>query len=120
MRRAGDDKDGGFMMVDALVGTVIIALMITVCLATLKISRTLSQTAADAKGAQAVLTAVMETTPRVTGDYSGRSGEFSYRVQVKKQTFNTITFCQLNASAVRGDGHHTYRLTGTRWCAATV
>lgn len=120
MRKTGDEGEGGFMMVDALVGTVIIALMITVCLATLKISRTLSQTAADAKGAQAVLTAVMETTPHVTGDYNGRSGDFTYRVQVKKQTFNNITFCQLSASAVRADRHHTYRLTGTRWCAATV
>ena len=108
------------MMVDALVGTVIIALMITVCLATLKISRTLSQAAADAKGARAVLAAVMETTPLVTGDYGGRSGDFRYRVQVKKQTFNSVTFCQLSASAVRADGHRTYRLTGTRWCAATV
>ena len=108
------------MMVDALVGTVIIALMITVCMATLKISRTLSQTAADARSAQVVLAAVMETTPHLTGDYTGRSGDVTYRVQVEKQSINGVTFCQLSASAARVGRHHAYRLTGTRWCAADL
>ncbi len=108
------------MMVDALVGTVIIALMITVCLATLKISRTLSQTAADAKSAQQVLAEAMMATPVVKGTYSGRSGNFTYRVTVEAQTIENVTFCQLRATTVRTNQHHVFRLTGTRWCRRTA
>ena len=107
--------DGGFIMVDALTGVVIAALMIAVCLGTVKASRAMTKSAADMRTAQALMMTLMESAPRHAGDFSGRSSGFSYRIRVTDEKVNRVHLCQIDI-VVAAKRHHPYRLSGARWC----
>jgi hypothetical protein len=108
--------EGGFIMVDALVGVTIIALMIAVCLGTVKIARHFSQTAADMRDATVLLSTLMETTPRIVGVHDGKSGGMTYHVQVDDEVSDGFHLCLIKASVRPRPAGRVYRLNGARWC----
>jgi hypothetical protein len=103
-------------MVDALAGVTIIALMIAVCLSTVKIARHFSQTAADMADANILLSTLMETTPRWAGVHDGKSGGIAYHVQVDDEANDGFHLCLIKASVRPREGGRVYRLSGARWC----
>jgi len=113
----GARHDAGFIMLDALTGVVIVSLMMAVCLATVKITRSQARAAADMKDAKALLSSLMETTPRTPGSYAGKSGGLSYAVEVTETSIGDSHLCEIAASVKSALHAHIYHLTGTRWCA---
>lgn len=109
--------DAGFIMVDALVGAVIVSLMIAVVLATLRISQNHLRTISEMRQAQVLLQSLMETTPRTTGTYDGRTERFSHSVGVSEEGGTGAKLCALKAQATSRTRKRTYRLEGVRWCA---
>ena len=105
------------MLVDALTGTAIIALMIALCLATIKIARVQSQTARDVKDAQHLMMGLMEATPRIAGDYEGVSGGLVYEVKIEAVTVNDVQLCDIAVAVRAPKRHRVYQLNGTRWCS---
>ncbi|HTN41927.1 MAG TPA: hypothetical protein VLZ84_12290 [Asticcacaulis sp.] len=103
-------------MVDALTGVTIIALMIAVCLATVKIARHFSQTATDMSDATVLLSTLMETTPRMAGVHDGKSGGMAYHVEVDDEANDGSHLCLIKASVRPRPESRVYRLNGARWC----
>jgi hypothetical protein len=102
------------MVIDALVGIVITGLMLSICLATVQISRQLMQTADERRQATAALQQLMEMTPKRPGLYRGTYGSLIYDVRVEETKIKTSVICKITASVRLKQ--HTYELSGSRWC----
>ena len=101
-------------MVDALIAVVIVSLMAAICVTTLQISRRSEKgVTADGK-ARLLLQTLVETTPRLPGIYSGKSGGLPYSVTVSEQKTDGVRLCVLRAEA--GAGARRRHLEATRWC----
>ncbi|WP_349322763.1 hypothetical protein [Asticcacaulis sp. MM231] len=105
------------MLVDALTGTAIIALMIALCLTTIKIARSQTQTARDMGDAQHLMIGLMEATPRIAGDYKGVSGGLAYKVTVQSKRVNDVPMCEISVDVRAPKRQRAYHLVGTRWCS---
>ena len=112
--KSGDE--GGFVLVDALTALVVLSLVLTVCIVTVRISLTASRTTSDAREAHVLLSSLLETTPRQTGVYQGVSGVFSYRTRVADEVVNNVHLCRIDATVQAKRRTRVYRLSGTRWC----
>ena len=106
-------RDEGTIMVDALVAVVIISLMIAMCTTAIQIAAHAGRHARETRQAGATLAAVIDTTPRIAGTYSGTRDGFRYKVEVEEQKTSISRYCLLHAqvSATRS-----YRLDAARWC----
>ena len=105
------------MLVDTLVAVVVISLVLSVCLITVRIASATARNAQDATEARMLLSGLMESTPRTSGIYSGTTGTMAYSVAVTEIELNSVRLCRLDASVRPKSKHRAYRLTGTRWCA---
>jgi adenosylmethionine-8-amino-7-oxononanoate aminotransferase len=106
--------DAGTVMVDALVAVVIASLMAAICLTSLQISRRADTAAQADRKARLLLQALMETTPRTPGVYSGKTDGMTYAVTVTEQRTDSTRLCAVRAEA--GQKGRVWRLEGTRWC----
>lgn len=105
------------MLVDTLVAVVVISLVLSVCLITVRIASATARNAQDATEARMLLSGLMESTPRTAGIHNGVSGSMSYSVAVTEIELNSARLCRLDASVTPKAKHRVYRLEGTRWCA---
>lgn len=101
-------------MVDALIAVVIVSLMAAICVTTLQISRRSENGVTSDRKARLLLQTLVETTPRLPGLYSGKSGGLPYTVMVSEQKTDGARLCVLRAEA--GGGVRIRRLEATRWC----
>ncbi|EGF92855.1 hypothetical protein ABI_12930 [Asticcacaulis biprosthecium C19] len=113
---AGVGKEGGIIMVDALVAVVIVSLMIAICLGTLKITRGLSRSALDNREAAVALAAAVEAVPRAVGHYHGSLGQFVYEAKVEEDKVQGLRLCRIEASLRTRPKGRVHRLSATRWC----
>jgi hypothetical protein len=114
--KASSDE-AGFVLVDTLTAVMVISLVLTVCLMTVRIAGSSIQSARTAGQARVLLSSLMESTPRVSGAYQGVSGNLIYRVNVTDTELNNVHLCQLAAEVRQKPKGRIYRLSGTRWCA---
>ena len=112
-----DDSEAGFVLVDTLTAVMVISLVLTVCLMTVRIAGASARSAATAGQARILLASLMETTPRQSGVYRGLSGNMAYRVNVTENELNNVRLCHLDAVVTPKPKGRAYRLAGTRWCA---
>lgn len=108
--------DSGFVLVDALTALVVLSLVLTVCIVTVRISLTASRSTSEAREAHVLLSSLLETTPRQSGIYQGTSGVFSYRTRVADSEINNVHLCHIDATVQAKKRTRAYRLSGTRWC----
>jgi|SRR6185312_7468580 len=107
---AGDD---GTIMIDALVAVVIISLMIAMCTGAIQISAHAWRHARETRQARVTLAALVASTPRIAGQYSGVRDGFRYKVSVEEQKTALSRFCTLRAQVT---GIRSYQLDVVRWC----
>jgi len=107
---AGDE---GTIMVDALVAVVIISLMIAMCTTAIGIAAHAWRHARETRQAEATLSALIDSTPRVAGNYAGIRDGFRYKVAVEEQKTLLSRYCLLHAEVMAG---RVYQLDAARWC----
>jgi hypothetical protein len=112
--------EAGFVLVDTLTAVMVISLVLTVCLLTVRTAGSSIQSARTAGQARVLLSSLMESTPRVSGAYQGISGNLIYRVNVTDTELNNVHLCQFEAEVRQKSKGRIYRLSGTRWCARTA
>lgn len=106
-------------MVDALVCVVIISLMIAACMVSLSIARRNFVAMQQDRQARLTLQAVIETVPRIPGDYQGQRDGLRYKVVVTEEKARDARLCGFRAEiTTRTVPGRTYALKATRWCDA--
>lgn len=104
-------------MVDAMIGVAIIALSLTLCLASLRLARHSEAVARQTDAAREELSRLLAVTPAIPGNYAGQIKGFQTQVTVSKLPQNQIDLCQLDAQVMQDGTRRTWRLSGMRWCA---
>ena len=107
---AGDE---GTIMIDALVAVIIISLMIAMCTGAIQISAHAWRHARETRQARVTLAALVASTPRTAGQYSGARDGFRYTVSVEEQKTPLSRVCTLHAKVT---GIRSYELDAARWC----
>ncbi len=110
------DDDEGTIMIDALVAVVIISLMIAMCSTTIHIAVHAWRNSRQTRQAQATLAALIDSTPRTAGQYTGVRDGFRYKVEVGEQKTLFSRYCTLHAEVMVG---RTFSLDAARWCDRT-
>ncbi len=100
-------------MVDALVAVVIISLMIAMCTTAIGIAAHSWRHARETRQAQVTLAALIDSTPRVAGNYTGTRDGFRFKVAVEEQKTLLSRYCLLHAQVTAG---RSYQLDAARWC----
>ncbi|MDV6331310.1 hypothetical protein [Asticcacaulis sp. 201] len=104
-------------MVDAMVAVAIISLLIGICIGSANIIQKYTRTTTETNDARVLLTALLETSPRVPGVYRGQNAGMRYDVQVAAETVSEFHVCRIDAAVHSAKTNKVYRLTGMRWCA---
>jgi hypothetical protein len=107
---AGDE---GTIMVDALVAVVIISLMVAMCTGAIQIAAHAWRHARETRQAGITLAALIDSTPRVSGTYTGTRDGFRYKVAVEEQKTSLSRYCLLHAEVA---ADRRYGLDAARWC----
>jgi len=100
-------------MVDALVAVVIISLMIAMCTTAIEIAGHAWRHARETRQAQVTLATLIDSTPRVAGNYAGSRDGFHYKVAVEEQKTPISRYCLVHAEVMAS---RDYRLDAARWC----
>lgn len=116
----GVTDESGMMMVDALVGTLIIALFLVLMLTILTLTRNGLERASERRHAIAGLQAAIETAARKPHDQTVAGQVFTTRIKVSEEAYNGQIVCRIDATARAAKSHRVYSLSATRWCAEPV
>gem|GEM_PF-6185544 len=108
--------EGGFVMIDAITGVMIIALTAAVVLTALSLSRHYRQRAEMDRGAAAAFSYLMATVPKMPGRREGRVVGFRYEAEVTHEALGSLTLCRVSLKLTHLQFNRSYRLSGLRPC----
>lgn len=114
MRAATVKADDGFIMVDAVMGVMIIALSAAVVLTALDISRRTIRAAGADNDAVTAFRYLMAVASPQSGSTTGQINGFTYQAVTTTEKVKDLSVCRV-ALTLRRDTH-VWRLNGLRAC----
>ena len=116
MQTLGDD--GGMIMLDALIASLVAALLVGMVLMAGSIMRLELSSAEETRLATVQLQSLMNTTPVRVGEMRVSDRRFEGQVVIRRETLTSASFCRIHSELQARASHRRYHLDGVRWCLA--